>query len=230
MQESSYGSIILLWRIWGAVIAVVCGVAISTLAGGQASAWASAVLLAALVVGVGVTAFVLLQTHLRARTLERSPRTPIPESEPLTKRQAFSDRAILEELVNRTGERDVDWLRFEEFSGLWRDDRTEGFRALAESDASRSGIFDPHLAEAAGRLTNAARAFFDVYDGETVADPIMPDGSWRMIGRVGANGAEALLIEADQLASQSRLSAAATEVIKQRTALLAIMSEVFPAT
>ena len=209
----------MLWRIWAAVGAVGCGIAVATVSGEQGSPWASVVLLAALGIGVAATAFVALRTYSRNRSLERSPQTQPQLSEPISERQALRDRETVEELLGLMSERDIDWLHFEHFSDLWRDDRTATFRALAGSDAGRSGIFDAALAHAADRLTGAAQAFFDVYDGETIADPIMRDRSWRMIGRIGADGAEVVLTEPDRIGSQNRLRTAAAEILDSRNAL-----------
>ena len=59
-------------------------------------------------------------------------------------------------------------------------------------DANHGGVFDSELVDAVGRLTDAARTFFGFYDGGTIADPMMLDETWRMIGRLGPAGEAAI--------------------------------------
>ena len=174
------------------------------------------------------TAFVMLGTRIRASRPEQGPRIGPTTSGALSRRQTARDSEILGEFVSTLGERNVDWLRFEQFSDFWLDSHTAGLRAIAEFDGRRSGLFDQNMAVAAGELTRAVRAFFDVYDTETVSDSIMRDESWRTIGRAEADGEEIVPREEARLASQKRLRAGATEILKRRAALIAMLDEAFP--
>ncbi len=209
--------------MWAVIGAAVCGVAVATVSGGGASKW-SLVLLALLPgIGIVVTALVGLQRYAQHRAFDRGPVVPPHVDEQLSERQVLSDRETVDALLSRINKHDLDWLRTEQFRDLWRDDRTATFRALAELGAGRSGIFDADLASAVDTLTDAARAFFDVYDSQTVPDPIMRDGSWRMVGPVDPDSDGRGMTEADRIGSRSRLRVTATTIVESNDVIVGLV-------
>lgn len=218
----------MLWKVWAAVGAIVSGIVVATVPGGSESPLAYPIMLAALLVGVGATVVVALLSYGRDRHVERGSRLQEEFAPHQSARQFQRDREIVQRLLSLIREREIDWLRVESFGGPWRDGHVVPLREVAMFDASHSGIFDPELADAVGRLTNAARTFFGIYDHGTIVDPMMRDATWRMIGRHGPAGEAVGSAERDRIGSQTRLREAATEICESYDALSVVSRHKFP--
>jgi hypothetical protein len=206
---------IVLWKLWAAIGAVVCGVAVTTLPGGTVSPWAYRVLTTALLVGVGVTVVDLAVLYGRNRRLQRASRiTQEPTPKP-SARQFKHDRTIVKGLQELLSERGLGWLRDETFSGTWRDDRVTPLREIARFDAGRTAIFDHRLADAVDTLTEAARAFVDLYEEGTIADPVVAGSIWRIIE------------SGDRTGTEARLRAAAASVVEAHDTLAVVANDIF---
>ena len=217
----------MLWKVWAAVGAIVCGVAVAALPGGSVSPWAFGIFVVAMLVGIGASAAVIIGSYSRQRQMERALQLRVEQAPPPSVRQSVRDREIVEPLLGLLHERDVTWLRTETFSGPWRDDRLAGLRELALVDAARSGIFDPELADEVVRLTEGAKAFLEVHERATVADPVMRDGAWRMVGRVDPTG-EVVSTEQMRGEVETSLREAATATCNAYEELRLAAAERFP--
>lgn len=186
------------------------------------TAWAKLVMLAALLAGVATTVAVLLSNGRSSWHAGRSARIKKDPG------RFQNDREIAYRLFGLIRERDMTWLQIESFGGPWHDDHVALLREIVLFDASHSGIFDPELADAMGRLTNAARTFLHIYDGSTIADPMMRDGSWRMIARSGGAGEADVSTGRDRIGSQTRLREAAARICESHDALATVSRHKFP--
>ena len=164
------------------------------------------ILLTALLVGVAATGVDILSGRRRGW---RAGEVAWIEESVRTKQ---NDRVGARRLFELVGHREIEWLRRETFTSPWRDDRVVPLRALTAFDVNEDGLVDPHLEDAVARLVSAARSFLRVYDSDTITDPIVPDGTWRMIG--GSDDAKdpPAPNEEERLASRNRLREAATEI------------------
>ncbi len=215
----------MLWKVWAAVGAIVCGVGVATFLGEGTPPEAKLILVAALVVGVVTTA---------VRRTTRGRHRPKGDSGPRRKREKIQDdhqdvalveegnREIIGRVHGLVRESEIDWLRTETFDASWRDDQVEPFRELALFDADRSGIADPALKAAVDRLTLAASAFIHVYEGSTTADPIMPNATWRVVGDPGAVDEPDVLVETDRVGPRNQLRDAAAEICASYVALVGV--------
>lgn len=218
----------MLWKVWAAVGAVVCGILVAAAAGGSTSPWAFAILVAAVVAGAAVTAALAALEYVRNRHVEPASALEREFAPHQPKREIRRDAEIVQQLLGLIGERERGWLHDEGFAGPWREAHVAPIRELAQFDAGRSGIFDLRLGDAAGRLTDAARAFIAEYDLSTVTDPMVRDATWRMIGRYGPDGEVIVPVEDDPAGSRIRLRTAAAEICEGYDALSALSRETFP--
>ncbi len=212
----------MLWKVWAAVGAIVCGVGVATFLGDGVPSQAKLILVAALTVGVVMTIVGRSTTGVRRPKPERRSRwegDPAPRDGDDMVLVDEGNRELIDRMHGLVRESDVDWLRTETFDSSWRDDQVEPFRKLALFDAGRSGSVDPALKAAADRLTRAARAFVGLYEGNTTADPIMPDATWRVVGQPGVTDEADVLVETDRIGERSGLRAAAAEICASYLAL-----------
>ena len=212
----------MLWKVWAAIGAVMCGILVASFPGGSVPPWAQLTLLVALLAGVATTVATMLSG---GRSTWHEQRTARLEEDP---GPSQNDREIVDRLRGALGERHLEWLRIESFAGPWRDDHAAQLRGLALVGTTHSGIFDPELRDAVGKLTDAASAFFWIYDGGTMADPMMRDATWRMIGRAGPDGETNVSTETDRIGTQARLRDAAAEICESYDAFLVISKHKFP--
>jgi hypothetical protein len=218
----------LLWKLWAAVGAIVCGILLATFPGGSVSPWAKLVMLGALLLGAATTVVVVILssgTGWRTGLGARLRVDPVPLQR---EREMQSDREIVDRLGELIRERQIDWLRSESFIGPWRDDHIASLRRLMDFDTSHSGIFDPELADAVSRFTEATRAFLGIYDASSVPDPIMRDASWRMAGPRVPAWESGVSTESERMRSRTVLREAAAEVCESHDALSLVSRHKFP--
>jgi len=144
------------------------------------------------------------------------------------RRPLVSDHATVARAYGLIGKREIGWLRSETFAASWLDGEVVFLRELARFDSRHSYIVDPGLAAAVARLIAAAEAFIHVYDHSTVADPIMRDSRWRVVGCAGPDATTDGLADDDRIASESRLREAAAEVVASYTVFSAAAQAGFP--
>ena len=164
----------MLSKVWAAVGAIVCGVILATLPAGSMPSIARLVLLAALLGGIGGNRRGAGDAGDRQKR-RRTPANPGEPSESDLALSATDNLALVSGVIDASA---IDWLRRETF------DLTTGattvvapIRRLAVLK-NGSGRYD-HFLE---RLTKAASSFLHVYDGNTIADPMIRDSKWRMLG------------------------------------------------
>ena len=172
----------MLTRVWAAVGAAVCGVAIVALSGRGTQSQPTIALLGILGFGVAATAVLALgrRQHWRRRERRRTAHDDL-ESWPY-------DRELvcrLEELIEPPA---LQWLRSESFAAPWPDFRLAPFRELLTTRTSYGRTFDPEIEGVVRSLTDALTTFFEFYDTHTIADPIIPDAAWRMVGNDNSPG------------------------------------------
>ncbi len=101
---------------------------------------------------------------------------PVRASVPQT-----TDELAAGRLVQLVGERELSFLRRENFGSPWLERDVTRLRELAQIKPNVGEMTDPTVASAVSRLTAAAVAFIDLYDATTAADPITVDGRWRIV-------------------------------------------------
>jgi hypothetical protein len=210
-----------LLKLWAGIGAVVCGVGMASLSGGSTPHALGLILVAALLVGVGATAVVVANNRIDRRAghaawAEENVRT------------VQNDRAGAKRLSDLIGRREIDWLRRESFEHPWRDDRVAPFRALAVFDINENGVVDPQLEIAVARLVSSTESFLREYDAQTIPDPIVPGGTWRMVGSRGEEAAASDPTDNGRLASQNRLREAAARICERHADLTLLATHVFP--
>lgn len=214
----------MLWKVWAAVGAIVCGIGVATLLGDGVPPQAKLILGAALLVGVVLTvverSFKGRRRQPKAERRPRWERDPVPDDDVALVDEG--NRELIDQMEGLVRQSDVDWLRTETFDSSWRDVQVEPFRELARFEPGRSGIADPALKASVDRLTRAARAFVDLYEGNTTADPIMPDATWRVVGQPGATEEADVLVEIDPIGERDQLRAAAAEICASYVALAGV--------
>jgi hypothetical protein len=209
--------------VWAAVGAIVCGILVATVPEGSVSLGTKLMVLTALLLGVATTVIVTLLSFGNWR---------LGQSASLKKNPVTfqNDREIVHRLDSLVQEREINWLLTADFAEPWRDDRVASLRSLELLLEARQsgGLYTPEVEHAVGSLTDAARAFFSIYDSSTIVDPMMRDASWRMIGQSGPGGDEVALAEHDRLGSQTRLREAATEICERYEAVSVISEQKRP--
>ncbi len=207
----------MIWKTW-AVVGAVCGVLAAALAGGSPPPHAGIILLVALLVGVATTAVAgVVPTHGGRHVEQRL--IPTAGSARRNDRASQSDHEVVQRLLRLIGTRELEWLRIESFAAPWRNRPVGPLRQVALFEASQRSIFEPELADAAGRFTDAAKEFLRVYDAETIVDPLMRDASWRIVGRTSPKGEQDLATEHGRIATQARLRQTAANVCDSRDEL-----------
>jgi hypothetical protein len=196
-----------LWKTWAAVGALAIGLLIPTLSGGDSFQRTAPLLLAAVLAGVAAT-FVGLaggRRELRPQGLPAADAYRPAESE-------VSDQAILKEIDRLISERDVEWLRREDFADSWQADHCSQLREVALLEVGQHAIADPELRRGVSHLADAAGVFSHIHVRDTIVDPIMLDPSWRTIGRIGPDGEAETLAGQERRTVQEQLRAAADDV------------------
>ncbi len=202
----------MLWKIWAAVGAIVCGIGVAATQGNGIPAQARVILGVALVAAIGATV-ALRSGHRQRRSARSSNADRTLSGAPSRDVGGIDDPDdLIETLSGLISEADIRWLRTETFGAPWRDTRVAPLREVAGTSARVYAVPDHSLKEAFARLIAAASSFVDVYDALTVADPIMLDGTWRMIGLPTVNGEPDMSAEAAANAAQTRLRQAANEI------------------
>lgn len=116
----------MLWKVWAAVVAVLCGVTVATAAGGSFSG--STYGLLAVTVAAGVVWTVVGRSRSGYHRVERLPRLqgrPTPKSVNL---QTDEDREDVLQLLSLLPVREIDWLRTEGFATPWRESQVGSLR------------------------------------------------------------------------------------------------------
>lgn len=215
----------MLWRVWAAIGGVVCGVAVAALLGGGIPTRVKLTLLAVVLAGVVTT--VVLRLASRPKAGSDSPWAVVANDH---RSLPDSDYDTVARVYGLIPERELDWLRSETFAASWLDDEVGLLRELARFDPDGSGTFDPALTAAIARLVAAADAFMGVYDVTTIADPIMRDTRWRVVGSPAPDGAADDPADDDRIASRTRLRESAVEIVESYSAFSAAARASFPPT
>lgn len=160
------------WIVFGAV---ACGTATATALDGTSS-WAGYLTLTTLAVALAAT----VVARLKRRPIE----SPTDKSRLTRQRleQEQFDNDLLSRVHEVVGEREIDWLRRQEFEGAWRDTPVSSLRNLKRLDALGGAPFADDLRDAVARLTAATNTFLDYYELNTRPDALLTGTDWHEIG------------------------------------------------
>ncbi len=212
----------MLTKLWAAVGAVVCGLIVTTLSGDATSAWSGIALPATLLAGALVTTAVALsrrrRMHVRLATIAR-----------VDAEGQNNDHGVLVTLVDASRGRSIEWLRRETFAIPWRHALFEALCDVKAFEAGWRRIADPLVAEAVERVGRSMEAFFEVYEADTIFDPVVRGAKWRMIGRDDQAEERGGLSEREWLAAQTRLTDCAADLCGDYDHLARLTMQLVPA-
>jgi len=173
--QSKYSSECMVRYTWIVFGAVACGTATATVLGGT-SPWGMSLTVIMLAGALAATAV--------ARLMRQPTESPIKKAR--LERQQLEQERFDHDLVARVHElvteREIDWLRHEDFDGAWRDTPVSSLRNLKRSDALASARFADDLGEAVARLAGAINGFLDYYELNTRPDDLLTGTDWREVG------------------------------------------------
>ncbi len=166
------------WIVFGAV---ACGTAIAIGLGGMSPVGVAP--------AVTTLAIALVATVVsRSKRPSRGSRLDSAKvAEQQLQRQRF-DHDLVARVRELVSERDIVWLRREDFDGAWRDNPVSSLRHLNRVDAVGSAPYAAELREAMARLVAANNRFLDYYEQNTRPDLLIAGSDWREIDLNAADG------------------------------------------